>query len=69
MPPFSEARIEELCARIRDICSRPLSPENEAELRKLARELRIAIHHHVRQAKSSLAAKGSAIVARDPDEK
>jgi hypothetical protein len=43
--------------------------EIEKELRELARELRVAIREHVRTAKSSLSAKQSAILARDPDKK
>jgi hypothetical protein len=36
------------------------------ELRKLARQLRVAISQHVATAKSSLSAKKAAIVRRDP---
>ena len=36
MPPLTEAKIEELCARIRILCGERLSPENEADLRHLA---------------------------------
>jgi hypothetical protein len=69
MPSSTEIQIEELCARIRVLCCGPHSPESEAELRKLARELRVAINEHVRLANSALKAKRSAIIQRDPDEK
>jgi hypothetical protein len=39
------------------------------ELRELARELRVAIEHHVESARSSLTTKKAAIVQRDPDGK
>jgi hypothetical protein len=68
VPSSTEARIEELCARIRVICSGPHCAENEAELRKLSQELRVAINDHLRLAKSSLEAKGAAIKNRDPEE-
>jgi hypothetical protein len=68
VPTSSDARIEELCARIRTLCCGRFSPETEAELRKLARELRITINEHVQMAKSSLSKKKDAIVKRDPDE-
>jgi hypothetical protein len=69
MPSSTDARIEELCARIRLLCSGTLTPEVEAELRTLARHLRLAIRDHVHAAKSSLGAKKSAIIERDPDNK
>lgn len=68
MPPSTEARIEELCSRIRILCAEPFTPESETELRTLAKELRIAIRKHVRMAKSSLSVKGAAIAQRDPEE-
>jgi hypothetical protein len=37
------------------------------ELRRLARDLRLAIKQHVRMAKSSLSVKGAAINELDPD--
>jgi hypothetical protein len=67
MPTSTDARIEELCARIRKLCHGPYSDEVEEKLRRLAKELRAAIEEHVRTARSSLGAKRSAIVARDPD--
>jgi hypothetical protein len=67
MPSSTDAPIEELCARIRLLCSGTLTPAVEAELKTLARHLRLAIKDHVHAAKSSLGAKKSAIVARDPD--
>jgi hypothetical protein len=67
VPASTEPRIEEFCAKIRDLCRTPHTPQGEAELRKLAQELRVAIKHHVRMAKSSLSAKQSAINKRDPD--
>jgi hypothetical protein len=66
MPSSTDPRIEELCARIRLLCSGTLTPTIEAELRLLAKHLRFAIKDHVRAAKSSLAAKKSAMIARDP---
>ena len=68
MPSSTESRIEELCAQIRLLCSKGISDETEAELKALARELRLAIRQHLRMAKSSLSAKKSAIVERDPEE-
>jgi hypothetical protein len=65
MPSSSEPRIEELCDRIRDLCRGPFSSETEAELRKLARQLRVAVGEHVEIAKSSLRAKKKAILDRD----
>lgn len=66
MPSSTDAPIEELCARIRLLCSGSLTPEVELELRTLAKHLRIAIKDHVRAAKSSLGAKKSALIERDP---
>jgi hypothetical protein len=68
VPPSTENKIEELCSRIRILCAQPFTPESEAELRKLAKELRSAIQKHVRMAKSSLGVKGAAIAQRDSDE-
>jgi hypothetical protein len=67
VPTDSEDRIEKLCEKIRGLCRQQHTPKREAELRKLARELRIAINAHVRMAKSSLNVKISAIAERDPD--
>jgi hypothetical protein len=67
VPSSTEASIEEIIAKIRDLCGRPFSLEAEAELRKLARDLRHAIKQHVRMAKSSLSVKGAAINEHDPD--
>jgi hypothetical protein len=69
VPSSSELRIEELCNRIRSLCRRPFSVETEAELRKLARQLRAAIREHVDTAKVSLDVKKKAILERDPDHK
>jgi hypothetical protein len=69
MPTSTDVRIEELCAEIRLLCSGPITPPVETELRKLAVELRDAINEHVQTAKSSLSVKNSAIIARDPDKK
>ena len=44
---------------------KPFSAETEADLRKLARELRLAIKEHVEFAKSSLYVKKAAIIERD----
>jgi len=68
VPSSTDARIEELCSRIRALCGRPFSPKEEAELRKLARELRIAVSHHVEMAKSSLSARKAALIKPDPDQ-
>jgi hypothetical protein len=68
MPTSTDVRIEELCARIRKLCHGSYSEEVEEKLRRLAKELRAAIEEHVRTARSSLGAKRSAIVARDPGE-
>jgi len=67
VPRSTEVRIEEICARIRVLCSERFSPESESELRTLAQQLRLAIRQHVRMAKSSLEVKKSAIEDRDPD--
>jgi hypothetical protein len=69
VPSETEPRIEELCARIRSLCGKPHTPQAESELRKLAKELRVAIEHHVKTAKSSLSTKQAAIIKRDDDEK
>jgi len=68
VPRSTEGRIDELCARIRELCGEPFSEEGEEELRRLARHLRTAIQQHVRMAKSSLGTKKSAIVDRDSDQ-
>jgi hypothetical protein len=49
------------------ICSGPFTPEAEAELRKLAQDLRVAIRQHLGLAKRSLSAKKAAIRENDPD--
>jgi hypothetical protein len=67
VPPTTDARIEEIIAEIRALCVRLFSPEAEAELRKLARELRLVIRQHVGMAKSSLGAKKAAIDQHDPE--
>lgn len=67
MPASTDAQIEEMIAKIRGLCKREFSPEAEAELRKLARELRTVIKQHVRMAKSSLRTKGAVIVDHDPE--
>jgi hypothetical protein len=68
VPPSTDARIEALCEKIRTLCRGPLGPDDEANLRKLAEELRLTIKDHVRLAKSSLIAKQAAINARNPDD-
>lgn len=68
MPSSTDPRIEELTAAIRNLCAGPLSPQAEADLRRLARELRLAIQQHVHMAQDSLSAKKSAIDKRDPTE-
>jgi hypothetical protein len=65
VPRSTDARIEEVTARIRILCSDPFTPEAEAELRMLARELRVAIKQHVQMAKSLLATKKAAILDYD----
>jgi hypothetical protein len=67
VPTSTDARIDAICSRIRELCRGPLSPEDEVEIRRLAIELRAVINEHVRLAKSSLGAKQSAITARDPE--
>jgi hypothetical protein len=72
MPPVpseTESRIEGLCARIRSLCSKAHTPQAESELRRLAKELRLAIEQHMKMAKSSLGAKKAAIIKRDQGEK
>jgi hypothetical protein len=69
VPSSTDPRIEDLCSQIKILCSGTFSPETEAKLRKLARELRAAIREHVGMAKSSLRAKKAAIMERDPDQK
>jgi BarA-like signal transduction histidine kinase len=65
VPSSTETQIEVLCDRIRKLCGRPHSRENEAELRKLARVLRAAINEHACMAKASLRTKQTAIARRD----
>ena len=69
MPVSTETRIREICAWIRALGGERFSDGTEAELRELARELRVAIEQHVKSAKSSLSTKKAAIVQRDPDGK
>jgi hypothetical protein len=69
VPSSTDVRIEELCARIRALCAKPFSTKSEAELRKLARELRLAVSQHVELAKSSLTARKAALIKPDPDVK
>ena len=68
MPSETESQIEELCARIRSLCSKPHTPQAESELRSLAKELRVAIEQHMKMAKSSLLAKKATIIKRDEGE-
>jgi hypothetical protein len=68
VPSSTDAQIEELCSRIRALCGRPFSSKEEAELKRLARELRVAIKQHVEMAKSSLSARKSAMIKPDPDQ-
>jgi len=69
VPTLTDARIEELCARIRALCLGPFSHPREVELKVLARKLREAVSHHVSIARSNLRLKKSAIDQRDPDKK
>jgi hypothetical protein len=69
MPSSTDRRIEELCERIRFLCTGPLTDEVEADLRTIAANLRVAIKDHVRAAKSSLSARKSAMIGRDPENK
>lgn len=66
MPTATDYSIEEICDKIRRLCSCPLSAESEVELRRLARRLRLAIAQHVAIARSNLSVKKSAIEMRDP---
>ncbi len=68
VPTSTDAQIEEIIAAIRDLCHGSFRPEAEAELRKLARQLRIAIRRHVGMARSSLNAKKAAILDCVPRE-
>ena len=61
----TDARIEKTVSEIRALCEGSFNPGAEADLRKLARQLRAAIRQHVRMAKCSLSAKKLAIVLRD----
>jgi len=67
MPSSTDARIETIIAKIRGLCTAPFSPQTEAELRKLAFELRAVINQHVAMAKSSLSTKAAAINEHDPE--
>jgi hypothetical protein len=67
MPSSTDAEIKATITKIRMLCAGPFSPEAEAELRKLALELRTLISQHVRMAKTSLGTIGAAINERDPD--
>jgi hypothetical protein len=66
MPSSTDAEIKAIIAKIRILCAGPFSPEAEAELRKLALDLRILISQHVKMAKSSLGTIGAAINEHDP---
>lgn len=68
MSSSTDPRIEELTAAIRKLCAGPFSPEAEAELKRLAQELRAAIQRHVQMAQDSLSAKKKAIDEREPKE-
>jgi hypothetical protein len=68
VPSSTDAKIEELTLAIRKLCRVPFSAEAEANLRKLARELRVAIQQHVQMAQGSLSVKKAAIDRRDPIE-
>jgi len=68
MPTQTEARIEELCNEIRELCGTPHTQRSENRLRRLAVELRDAIEKHVKAAQSSLSVKKSAILKRDPQD-
>jgi hypothetical protein len=67
VPTSTDARIDAICSRLRELCLGSLRPEDEAEIRSLAVELRSVINEHVSLAKSSLITKQSAITARDPE--
>jgi len=67
VPSSTDFRIEGLITEIRTLCRERFSPEAEAELKRLARELRLAIKQHVGMAKSSLGIKKAVINERDPD--
>jgi hypothetical protein len=66
VPRSTDAEIDEIVGAIRRLCDQPFSPEAEDDLRKLARELRVAIRKHVRMAKTSLETRRAAIDERDP---
>ena len=65
VPSSSETRIEELCDKIRELCRAPHSLESEAELRRLALELRVAINEHAHLASRALGVKRSTITEPD----
>jgi hypothetical protein len=67
MPTDTEARIEEICSQIRELCSKPHTQRSENKLRKLAVELRRAIEKHVQAAQSSLSVRKTAIFQRDKE--
>jgi hypothetical protein len=67
VPRSTDAQIDEIVEAIRRLCGQPFSSEAEADLRKLARELRVAIRNHVRMAKTSLEARRAVIDERDPE--
>jgi hypothetical protein len=67
VPRSTDSEIDEIVGAIRRLCDQPFNSEAEADLRKLARELRVAIRKHVRMATSSLGTKKSAIDERDPE--
>jgi hypothetical protein len=67
MPPSTDARIEAIIRKIRNLCARSSSSEIEAQLRELARELRSVINEHIVMAQDSLGTKAAAIKQHDPD--
>jgi len=66
VPRSTDAEIDEIVEAIRRLCGQPFTPEAENDLRKLARQLGIAIRKHVRMATNSLGTKKAAIDSRDP---
>lgn len=67
MPASTDAKIEELCARIRNLCRGRYAPDVESQLRTLAQELRVTIEQHLQMAKRSLSTKQLVIIHREQD--
>ena len=60
MPADTDDRIRQLCARLR-------TTENDREVRAIVGKLRAAIAEHLRRAKSSLGTQAAVIRKMDPE--